>query len=137
MFLINESVIADIYFLKQATIAEPLKGKMFKGLLVCYTIVISCYFSVQRAIGNQVEIYVLQNFMVGSNPPLPKWFLLMTNGSSVLQVAACSLVSFSYFQGKNYQIIYFMCYDNFSCYNNFRLLGFRRQFVHLVLRPLF
>nr|AHF58598.1 proline transporter 1 [Chrysanthemum lavandulifolium] len=86
----------------QATIAEPVKGKMFKGLLVCYTVVISCYFSVgisgYWAFGNQVESSVLQNFMVGSNPLLPKWFLLMTNGFTVLQVAATSLV---YLQPSN------------------------------------
>ncbi|PWA63158.1 proline transporter 1 [Artemisia annua] len=86
----------------QATIAEPVKGKMFKGLLVCYAVVISCYFSVgisgYWAFGNQVESSVLQNFMVGSNPLLPKWFLLMTNGFTVLQVAATSLV---YLQPSN------------------------------------
>ncbi|XP_076905882.1 GABA transporter 1-like [Bidens hawaiensis] len=86
----------------QATIAEPVKGKMFKGLLVCYAVVISNYFSVgisgYWAFGNQVDSSVLQNFMVGSNPLLPKWFLLMTNGFTVLQVAACTLV---YLQPSN------------------------------------
>ncbi|KVI07495.1 Amino acid transporter, transmembrane [Cynara cardunculus var. scolymus] len=65
-------------------------------------IVISNYFSVgisgYWAFGNQVQSSVLQNFMDNSNPLLPKWFLLMTNGFTVLQVAACTLV---YLQPSN------------------------------------
>lgn len=108
--------------LEQATIAEPVKGKMFKGLLVCYTVVISTYFSVgisgYWAFGNQVDSSVLQNFMVGSNPLLPKWFLLMTNGFTVLQVAATTLVSHKIYL---LPIVYnsfktFWCYDiRFTC----------------------
>nr|KAJ0214050.1 hypothetical protein LSAT_V11C400166300 [Lactuca sativa] len=72
-----------------ATIAAPEKGKMFKGLLLCYTVVISNYFS--------VGISGYWAFL-GSNPLLPKWFLLMTNSFTILQVAACTLV---YLQPSN------------------------------------
>lgn len=86
----------------QATIAAPVKGKMFKGLLVCYSVIITTYFSVgisgYWAFGNQAEGSVLQNFMVNNNPLMPKWFLLMTNIFTALQVSAVSLV---YLQPSN------------------------------------
>ncbi|XP_060210498.1 GABA transporter 1-like isoform X2 [Lycium barbarum] len=66
----------------QATIAPPTTGKMFKGLLLCYSVVISTFFSVAIsgywAFGNQAQASVLQNFMSDRTPLLPKWFLLMT-----------------------------------------------------------
>ncbi|KAK1375257.1 hypothetical protein POM88_031453 [Heracleum sosnowskyi] len=42
----------------QATMAAPIQGKMFKGLLVCYSVVITTYFTVgisgYWAFGNQI-----------------------------------------------------------------------------------
>ncbi|KAK2994706.1 hypothetical protein RJ640_002512 [Escallonia rubra] len=80
----------------QATVAAPVKGKMFKGLLLCYAVVISTFFSVgisgYWAFGNQALGSVLQNFMVDGSPLVPKWFLLMTNVFTLLQVTATSLV---------------------------------------------
>ncbi|KAL0303411.1 UNVERIFIED_CONTAM: GABA transporter 1 [Sesamum radiatum] len=56
----------------QATIAPPVTGKMFKGLLVCYSVVISTFFSVAIsgywAFGNEAEASVLSNFMVYLQP---------------------------------------------------------------------
>ncbi|KAM7463834.1 hypothetical protein LguiA_031955 [Lonicera macranthoides] len=80
----------------QATIAPPVKGKMFKGLLVCYAMVISTFFSVgisgYWAFGNESQSSVLQNFMLNGRPLVPKWFLLMTNIFTFIQVSAVSLV---------------------------------------------
>nr|GMC92692.1 GABA transporter 1-like [Ipomoea batatas] len=81
----------------QATIAPPVTGKMLKGLLVCYSVVISTFFSVSIsgywAFGNQAQGSVLQNFMVDGKPLLPKWFLLMTNVFTLTQVSAVTLPS--------------------------------------------
>ncbi|KAK9282582.1 hypothetical protein L1049_010799 [Liquidambar formosana] len=81
----------------QATIAPPVKGKMFKGLCVCYAIVVTTYFSVAVsgywAFGNQAMGTILANFMVDENKALlPTWFLLMTNVFALLQVSAVTLV---------------------------------------------
>ncbi|XP_027104840.1 GABA transporter 1 [Coffea arabica] len=80
----------------QATIAPPVTGKMFKGLLVCYAVVISTFFSVAIsgywAFGNQSRQSVLSNFMVNNHPLLPKGFLLMTNVFTLVQVSAVVLV---------------------------------------------
>ncbi|KAL0298940.1 UNVERIFIED_CONTAM: GABA transporter 1 [Sesamum radiatum] len=80
----------------QATIAPPVTGKMFKGLLVCYSVVISTFFSVAIsgywAFGNQAQGSVLSNFMVNGMPLLPKWFLLMTYVFTLVQVSAVTLV---------------------------------------------
>ncbi|CAK9185707.1 unnamed protein product [Ilex paraguariensis] len=80
----------------QATIAPPIKGKMFKGLLVCYAVVFSTFFSVAIsgywAFGNQSQGSVLSNFMVGHKALVPKWFLVMTNVFTLVQVSAVSLV---------------------------------------------
>ncbi|KAM1229887.1 hypothetical protein ACFX13_040865 [Malus domestica] len=81
----------------QATIAPPVKGKMFKGLCVCYAVVISTFFSVgisgYWAFGNQAEGTVLLNFLVDGKPLLPTWVLLMTNVFTFLQVSAVSVVN--------------------------------------------
>ncbi|KAF5948050.1 hypothetical protein HYC85_014007 [Camellia sinensis] len=62
----------------QATIAAPVTGKMFKGLLVCYDVVISTFFSVAIsgywAFGNQPKGSILQNFMVDGKPLVPRGF---------------------------------------------------------------
>lgn len=75
----------------------PTKGKMFKGLLVCYSVVISTFFSVgisgYWAFGNQSLGSILQNFMVNGKPLVNKWFLLMTNVFTFVQVIAVVLVS--------------------------------------------
>ncbi|KAL0317324.1 UNVERIFIED_CONTAM: GABA transporter 1 [Sesamum angustifolium] len=80
----------------QATIAPPVTGKMFKGLSVCYSVVISTFFSVAIsgywAFGNQAQGSVLSNFMDNGMPLLPKWFLLMTYVFTLVQVSAVTLV---------------------------------------------
>ncbi|KAL6328198.1 hypothetical protein AAG906_034341 [Vitis piasezkii] len=79
----------------QATIAPPVKGKMFKGLCVCYAVVLTTFFSVAIsgywAFGNQAKGTVVANFMVDEKPLLPSWVLLMTNVFIFLQVSAVSL----------------------------------------------
>lgn len=86
----------------QATIAAPIQGKMFKGLLVCYSVVITTFFSVgvsgYWAFGNQAMGSVLSNFLVDGKSLVPKWFLLMTNIFTLVQVSAVSL---TYLQPTN------------------------------------
>ena len=81
----------------QATIAPPVKGKMSKGLCVCYAVVLTTFFSVAIsgywAFGNQAKGTVVANFMVDEKALLPSWVLLMTNVFIFLQVSAVSLVS--------------------------------------------
>ncbi|KAI6676594.1 hypothetical protein NL676_037390 [Syzygium grande] len=80
----------------QATLAPPVKGKMFKGLCVCYSVIVTTYFSVgisgYWAFGNQSKGTILTNFMGETKPLLPTWFLLMTNISCLLQVSAVAVV---------------------------------------------
>ncbi|KAL3581316.1 hypothetical protein D5086_015648 [Populus alba] len=74
----------------QATVAPPVEGKMFKGLLVCYAVIIMTFFSVAIsgywAFGNQTKGVILNNFMVDEKPLLPTWVLLMINVLTLLQV---------------------------------------------------
>ncbi|XP_038974266.1 GABA transporter 1 [Phoenix dactylifera] len=80
----------------QATAAPPVKGKMFKGLCLCYAVVVTTFFSVAVsgywAFGNQAEGTILSNFIVGDTTLVPKWFLVMTNVFTLLQLAAVGLV---------------------------------------------
>ncbi|RWR82383.1 GABA transporter 1-like protein [Cinnamomum micranthum f. kanehirae] len=80
----------------QATLAPPVKGKMFKGLCICYAVVITTFFSVAIsgywAFGNQASSTVLSNFLIDGKPLVPKWFLLMTNVFALLQVSAVGVV---------------------------------------------
>ncbi|KAB1225317.1 GABA transporter 1 [Morella rubra] len=80
----------------QATIAPPVKGKMFKGLCFCYAITVTTYFSVAIsgywAFGNQAMGTVLSNFMGNEKPLLPTWLLLMINAFTLLQIAGNTVV---------------------------------------------
>ncbi|XP_028795401.1 GABA transporter 1-like [Neltuma alba] len=88
----------------QATIAPPVKGKMFKGLCLCYSVVVTNYFSVAIsgywAFGSQTHPTIIASFMGDGvhKPLLPKWFLLMTNLFILVQVLA---VTVSYMQPTN------------------------------------
>ncbi|KAK0593298.1 hypothetical protein LWI29_034505 [Acer saccharum] len=80
----------------QATIVAPVKGKMFKGLCMCYGVIISTFFSVAIsgywAFGNQSKGTILYNFMGDEKPLLPTWFLLMTNIFTLMQLIAVTLI---------------------------------------------
>ncbi|XP_039012779.1 GABA transporter 1-like [Hibiscus syriacus] len=80
----------------QATIAPPVKGKMFKGLCVCYTVLTVTFFTVAIsgywAFGNESEGLLLSNFLDDGKPLVPKWFILMTNLFTILQLSAVGVV---------------------------------------------
>ncbi|KAF8403210.1 hypothetical protein HHK36_011309 [Tetracentron sinense] len=80
----------------QATLAPPVKGKMFKGLCVCYTVVTITFFSVAIsgywAFGNQAAGIIINNFMDNGKHLVPKWFILMTNAFTILQISAVGVV---------------------------------------------
>ncbi|XP_027366970.1 GABA transporter 1-like [Abrus precatorius] len=80
----------------QATLAPPVKGKMLKGLCVCYSVIATTYFNVAIsgywAFGNEANPTILANFFRGTKPLLPKWFFLMTNIFILLQVMGMTAV---------------------------------------------
>ncbi|OMP02588.1 Amino acid transporter, transmembrane [Corchorus capsularis] len=80
----------------QATIAPPVKGKMFKGLCICFGVVVCTFFSVAIsgywAFGNQSKSTVLSNFMGEKRPLLPIWFLLMTNIFTLMQLVTITVI---------------------------------------------
>ncbi|XVF46845.1 hypothetical protein PTKIN_Ptkin03bG0060400 [Pterospermum kingtungense] len=80
----------------QATIAPPVKGKMFKGLCITYTVIIMTFFSVAIsgywAFGNESESFLLINFLGDGQPLAPKWFILMTNIFTTLQLSAVAVI---------------------------------------------
>jgi Transmembrane amino acid transporter protein len=84
----------------QATVAPPVKGKMFKGLSLCYTIVIATFFSVAIsgywAFGNQAAGTLVSNFTIDGVNLIPKWLLTITNVFILLQLSAVALVIFLY-----------------------------------------
>ncbi|URE26457.1 Histone deacetylase [Musa troglodytarum] len=82
----------------QATAAPPVTGKMFKGLCLCYAVVVATFFSVAIsgywAFGNRAQGYVLANFDLEDGTTLvPKWFLAMTTVLTLLQLAAVGVRS--------------------------------------------
>lgn len=76
--------------------APPVKGKMFKGLCVCYSVIVATYFSVAIsgywAFGNAAGATVLANYIGETKLLLPKWFFLMTNILILLQVFGLTAV---------------------------------------------
>lgn len=79
---------------------------MFKGLCICYTVIISTYFSVAISgywtFGNQSLPTILTNFMGDGKPLLPTWFLLMTNIFTLMQLVAITVVRAAYYSFGSY-----------------------------------
>ncbi|KGN52211.1 GABA transporter 1 [Cucumis sativus] len=84
----------------QATLVAPLKGKMFKGLCLCYTVIATTFLSVGISaywtFGNEAMGTVLTNFM--SQNSLPSWLIIITNAFCLTQVSA---VAGTYLQPTN------------------------------------
>ncbi|XP_038891454.1 GABA transporter 1-like isoform X2 [Benincasa hispida] len=84
----------------QATLVAPVKGKMFKGLCLCYAVIAATFLSVGISgywtFGKEAMGTVLSNFM--SNNLLPSWLLIITNAFCLLQVSA---VAGTYLQPTN------------------------------------
>eukprot|EP00250_Pteridium_aquilinum_P001400 c11596_g1_i1 orf=577-1980(+) len=81
----------------QATLAPPVSGKMFKGLCVCYTVVISTFFSVAVsgywAFGNKSSGNLMSNFAPSGQPALvPNWLNFLANMFILTQLFAVALV---------------------------------------------
>ncbi|XP_062226587.1 GABA transporter 1-like [Phragmites australis] len=80
----------------QATVAAPVTGKMFKGLCLCYAVVVTTFFSVAIsgywAFGNQAQGILLSNFMVGGKAIIPEWLLVITELFTLLQLSAVAVV---------------------------------------------
>ncbi|KAL8217154.1 hypothetical protein R6Q57_023991 [Mikania cordata] len=81
----------------QATLAPPVKGKMFKGLCVCYKVITFTFFSVAVsgywAFGNESAGLILSNFIDhDGNPLVPRWFIIMINILTMLQLSAVAVV---------------------------------------------
>uniref|UniRef100_A0ACD5WH07 Uncharacterized protein n=1 Tax=Avena sativa TaxID=4498 RepID=A0ACD5WH07_AVESA len=80
----------------QATVAAPVTGKMFKGLCLCYAVVVTTFFSVATAgywaFGNAAQGLLLNNFMVDGEPIIPEWLLLMAELFTLMQLSATAVV---------------------------------------------
>ncbi|KAJ3677977.1 hypothetical protein LUZ60_001780 [Juncus effusus] len=80
----------------QATVAAPVKGKMFKGLCLCYAIVLATFFSVSVsgywAFGNQAAGTLTTNFIVDGVTLIPKWLYTITNVFVLLQLSAVAVI---------------------------------------------
>lgn len=80
----------------QATISPPVTGKMFKGLGMCYTVVIVTFFSVSIsgywAFGNQSESSIISNFTADGVNLAPEWLVYLSNIFPLLQLSAVATV---------------------------------------------
>ncbi|CAM0883647.1 unnamed protein product [Alopecurus aequalis] len=80
----------------QATVAAPVTGKMFKGLCLCYAVVVTTFFSVATAgywaFGNAAQGLLLNNFMVDGKAVIPEWLLLMAELLTLMQLSATAVV---------------------------------------------
>jgi len=82
----------------QATLAPPVKGKMFKGLCICYSVLVATFFSVAVsgywAFGNHAQGQILSNFVVNGKALAPRWFIFITNAFVILQLLAVAAVMY-------------------------------------------
>nr|XP_018678279.1 PREDICTED: probable GABA transporter 2 isoform X3 [Musa acuminata subsp. malaccensis] len=81
----------------QATMAPPATGKMVKGLMLCYSVIIVTFYSAAVsgywAFGNKVNSNVLDSLLPDSGPSLaPTWLLGLAVVFVLLQLLAIGLV---------------------------------------------
>lgn len=73
--------------------APPVAGKMFKGLLICYAVVLSTFFTVAAAgywaFGNEAQ----GNIFLNLESYVPKWLNFLSNILVLAQLLAVALVS--------------------------------------------
>uniref|UniRef100_A0A803LWG4 Amino acid transporter transmembrane domain-containing protein n=1 Tax=Chenopodium quinoa TaxID=63459 RepID=A0A803LWG4_CHEQI len=81
----------------QATLAPPATGKMFKGLLMCYSVIFVTFYAVAFSgyyvFGNKSTSNILKSFLPDSGPALaPDWVLAIAVIFILLQLFAIGLV---------------------------------------------
>ncbi|KAJ4823730.1 hypothetical protein Tsubulata_046994 [Turnera subulata] len=81
----------------QATLAPPATGKMFKGLLMCYSVILVTFYSAAVSgywvFGNQSNSNILKSLMPDEGPSLaPIWVLGLAIIFVLLQLFAIGLV---------------------------------------------
>lgn len=81
----------------QATMAPPATGKMVKGLLMCYTVIVLTFYSASIsgywAFGSQSASNVLKNLLPDDGPALaPTWVMGLIVIFVILQLLAIGLV---------------------------------------------
>lgn len=81
----------------QATLAPPATGKMFKGLLLCYTVIFITFYAVAVAgyyvFGNKSTSNILKSFLPDNGPALaPDWVVGLAVIFILLQLFAIALV---------------------------------------------
>ncbi|MCL7029546.1 hypothetical protein MKW94_003339 [Papaver nudicaule] len=81
----------------QATMAPPATGKMVKGLLMCYTVIVLTFYSTSVsgywAFGSQSDSNVLRNLLPDDGPALaPTWVMGLIVIFVILQLLAIGLV---------------------------------------------
>ncbi|KAL8141605.1 hypothetical protein V2J09_014637 [Rumex salicifolius] len=81
----------------QATLAPPTTGKMFKGLILCYSVIFVTFYSVAvtgyYVFGNKANSNILETLMPKQGYSLaPKWALCLTVLFVLLQLFAIGLV---------------------------------------------
>ncbi|KAG6551624.1 hypothetical protein Mapa_006703 [Marchantia paleacea] len=94
----------------QATLEPPVTGKMFKGLLIAYAVVISTFFTVAIsgywAFGNLAAGSIFTNFLSADGTPLvPKWLIVLPNVLCIAQLLSVSIIycqpTFDLLEGKS------------------------------------
>ncbi|RWR96518.1 putative GABA transporter 2 isoform X1 [Cinnamomum micranthum f. kanehirae] len=81
----------------QATVAPPVTGKMFKGLVLCYSVIFVTFYSAAVsgywAFGNKSSSNILKSLMPDEGPSLaPTWLLGLAVVFVLLQLFAIGLV---------------------------------------------
>lgn len=82
----------------QATLAPPATGKMLKGLMLCYSVILATFYSASVSgywvFGNKSNSNILKSLMPDEGPSLaPTWVLGLAIVFILLQLFAIGLVS--------------------------------------------
>lgn len=82
----------------QATLAPPATGKMLKGLIMCYSVILVTFYSVAVSgywvFGNKSNSNILKSLLPDEGPSLaPTWLLGLAVIFVLLQLFAIGLVS--------------------------------------------
>ncbi|CAN1743800.1 Probable GABA transporter 2 [Linum perenne] len=125
----------------QATLAPPATGKMLKGLVMCYSVILVTFYSVSISgyfvFGNKSSSNIIQNFIPDQGPALaPTWVLGGATLCVLFQLLAIGLVN-NQFTLQVYSQVAFEVMEKKSADPSKGMFSIRNLIPRIILRSLY
>ncbi|CAN1743799.1 Probable GABA transporter 2 [Linum perenne] len=126
----------------QATLAPPATGKMLKGLVMCYSVILVTFYSVSISgyfvFGNKSSSNIIQNFIPDQGPALaPTWVLGGATLCVLFQLLAIGLVNNQFTFVSVYSQVAFEVMEKKSADPSKGMFSIRNLIPRIILRSLY